>query len=377
LLSPRNAHIVYRVARVFSQANLGEMLSMAENRLLDGHQISSHRYDTSASPIARLCQREGGFTNWELQLRQNIVDFEGSNYRYQPIMGEEFKREATEFLDVIGRGWRQAVEQLALMRRNAEKASNNLRLVEKILIFLQFVDNDKQPEQVLEENQKQYILDFESAMRHFSRLFQLPVPDFSRVAQYQQSTETTANGTEHLRPSHAGFANDHERRQLLNRLKIPVPTRMGNPDTYLIQSDEYRKLVKILHWLSVFLNEKFGQSLNHLYYGSGICNRMSRYIISHPTIYVEPQKNVDSSSTIMVEHSLPPRIRLRLLGKKSVVHLITFLILLILFTNLPIAKTLLILFIFYLLYIFVICQRDLLRGRTGLEHLPEKLRRIR
>lgn len=102
----------------------------------------------------------------------------------------------------------------------------------------------------------------------------------------------------------------------------------GNPDLEPIRNYEVTFLVRTLHALSTFLNDKYGLEMASTYQGDSIRGRIFRQLLYPPTSFVKVTKmGTDKPPARELVH-LPPRVCLRLLAHKQFLGYLGFLLLL-------------------------------------------------
>uniref|UniRef100_A0A4W3IJ72 Sphingomyelin phosphodiesterase 4 n=1 Tax=Callorhinchus milii TaxID=7868 RepID=A0A4W3IJ72_CALMI len=95
LVSPRNALMVYRVAKVYSQPNLAELVSEAENLLLEPDHIHPSRQHRAYTPSALggsfLAPWQSPVPDASFRVKSHVYNLEGQNCDYKPMFGTEMR----------------------------------------------------------------------------------------------------------------------------------------------------------------------------------------------------------------------------------------------------------------------------------------------
>lgn len=90
----------------------------------------------------------------------------------------------------------------------------------------------------------------------------------------------------------------------------------GNPDTEPIRSYEFTFLVRVLHLLSCYLNDKYGLELQALYDGNDLVSHMARQLLQPPTSYTKVTKTGTIATAARKQCYLPARVCLRPLASR-------------------------------------------------------------
>jgi sphingomyelin phosphodiesterase 4 len=125
---------------------------------------------------------------------------------------------------------------------------------------------------------------------------------------------------------------------------------LGHPDLIPIRTDEFTLVVRLLHKLSIKINQKWGETISDFYHRTSPAGALCRQICAPPATYLEKSHD-DFGKRV---NRLPARIVLRPLASYRVIFYLClfFFVSLFIFGKSSLV-TLIILFFGYFLYISV------------------------
>merc|ERR1712135_222265 len=285
--------MLYRIAKVYSQKNLKEMIRTAENSLDDGVSTS----------------KSSGSSQMGITVRQFVNELENPSFVYLPL----FSQETISNILALLRAAAQAKTDLRSLQveSTAQKVAttgffNQLRQWFAVPSLLGTEENG--------EELKKTIGYLESASDQLAALFDVEVP-----VEPERCSSTGANVS--TSPSRTAVGDLTESSMFPSGVPLsPVRrydlTYRGNPDTKPICSYEVTFLVRMLHQISSNINEKFGADLEKSYNRSDFTGKVFRQVLAPPIAYQEVIKKYGTPQ--VVRKRLPPRVCLRLLANQQV-----------------------------------------------------------
>ncbi|XP_022096197.1 sphingomyelin phosphodiesterase 4-like isoform X2 [Acanthaster planci] len=320
LTGPKNAIVLFRVAKVFAQSNLAHILEEAERRLIEDYQ-------------APLRGRTGSFGSSFISplripsspdLGSQIAELEAPGFAYQPLFGDVVKLSINRLL--------QAVHQACITVSNMNYtpvANPN----EGFFSWLGLGDLTSGSQGSYGQHQLQD--DIAPADTHkLSGYLKLTVDYLCKV--FQVSAPSVAHdsvdggsgggvgGQENDLPPECinGKLTPRGRYQLMNGLRKFEITYQGDPDLQPIRSYENAFLVRKLHALSTSINETFSDKILELYHRPDFTGAVAKQFFHPPPVIPThkqtPKRSLSYSPTptraLDGRHHDRPRVSLRFLA---------------------------------------------------------------
>ncbi|KAG2471174.1 NSMA3 phosphodiesterase, partial [Polypterus senegalus] len=105
LVNPKNAQMVFRVAKVFSQTNLPEMIQKAELLFLEQEHVPHHRqHRILMSPTlggSFLSNRQSAITDSVFKVKSHVYSLEGQDSQYKEMFGIEVRTSVLRLAHLI------------------------------------------------------------------------------------------------------------------------------------------------------------------------------------------------------------------------------------------------------------------------------------
>lgn len=319
LTTPRNAHMLHRVTKVFAQPDLNIMLAEVEACLNDeasGFRSQGFSYDngypeTMPDVIATSSTVAAYGTKWNAILKQQLQELEGPHYEYTYLFDYKSGK-----IDTLIKMVLEATIASRVLLRWDEK--QRLRKNKGFLCTLRelFSSSIDTSEFTIEERKK-VVMYLETSLRNLCMFFKVPLPelpdlrdislqDLSLLVKPEynslyQLTDNSALGTERQSP----------RSVCAMRFRRAPISCEGDPDLQPVRSDELGPLVHLLHFIATQINHKYKDEMATLYYREDFFGRLCRQILCSPLVIKTYDKSVKTRFTPLVEHLLPPRLSLR------------------------------------------------------------------
>lgn len=338
LTSSKNALMLFRLAKVFSQQNLSYMIKEAEAYPFQAAESSSWSHGRSLlSPSIRnphnitfkhpLIELEPATSEHKTFTNQN------EQFEYIPLFSNATKSLIFQMLKVVIRAKEELTKIIDEEMFRFERASQASGFINSILSFFQMDDNFQTEDDKKLFNEKRKTQDhLDQALNRLAQVFEIPLSGFEfqnnddsindsnsflrrrNINSPIQNSEliSSVNGTPKLTPL--------GRERVLNKMYKPdVNIFEGNPDHQLVRSFEIAFLVQLTLFISSFINKKYGQQINDLYNDQGLLGIFFRHFITPPTTYIKIVRNGLYQPPNRQTEVLPPRINLRYLARKSVI----------------------------------------------------------
>uniref|UniRef100_G3N401 Sphingomyelin phosphodiesterase 4 n=1 Tax=Gasterosteus aculeatus aculeatus TaxID=481459 RepID=G3N401_GASAC len=116
LVNAKNALMVFRVAKVFSQPNLGEMIQKGEQLFLEPEHVLQHRqprgYLTPGQGGSFLSSRQRAATDLVFRVKSHVYALEGQDCQYKQMFGPELRGAVTKLIQIIAQA-RQTAKRIS------------------------------------------------------------------------------------------------------------------------------------------------------------------------------------------------------------------------------------------------------------------------
>nr|CAD7457012.1 unnamed protein product [Timema tahoe] len=314
LSSPKNAQMVSRVAKVFSQPNLKAMIREIESCL-----------DVPGNAMADPSRTMIGHNKWSTVVKQQMLDLEGVGFVYQPMFGQETRAQVLQFLMLL-REARQ-VAQSILAKHENERLNRSSGFFATLKDLWRSNDFD---DYTLEERRKT-VSCLDLSLELLANLFELDISQIPDVTVYknqtfdssfsaatpQRSSTLTPNRTRGASPKFYSGADSPSLciTPEMSRRNATKLTYERDPDLLPIRSSEIVFLVRLLHQYSCRLNELYSVEMVSLYHRQDFLGRLARQVLQ-PTQTIRTYDKSPGCYARLVETVLPPRISLRRLASK-------------------------------------------------------------
>ncbi|KAE8298910.1 Sphingomyelin phosphodiesterase 4 [Larimichthys crocea] len=126
LVNAKNALMVFRVAKVFAQPNLAEMIQKGEQFLLEPEHVLHHRqprgYLTPGQGGSFLSSRQRVVTDMVFRVKSHVYALEGQDCQYKQMFGTELRGAVMKLIQIIAQA-RQTAKRIS--DHSNEVAANN------------------------------------------------------------------------------------------------------------------------------------------------------------------------------------------------------------------------------------------------------------
>ncbi|XP_013394836.1 sphingomyelin phosphodiesterase 4 [Lingula anatina] len=317
LSSAKNAYMLFRVTKVFGLPNLRNMLEEAEHQMYESHHRLSRRgpqMDMGSSYLSH-----SNSVNTAAILSLQFAELEGPAFLYKPLFEEGTKKQIEYLLQQI----LHAKSTSSSTHKSSDGGGSGGLL--SWLGYGALVDyNATKFTQTgfPEEDQSKLVFHLEQAARNLCNLFQLSMESVETMATSvtPPNANSSANkfSTQSLPPdfieSPTGpVLTQLGKYQLMNGLRKFEISYQGNPDLQPIRSYECAPLVRILHQVSSFLNNKFSDKIQNYYTRDDMVGKMT-FILFSPPSEQKGKKSSFVASPTRTKDWTTPRISLRFLA---------------------------------------------------------------
>ncbi|KAL7294296.1 hypothetical protein TKK_0012311 [Trichogramma kaykai] len=294
LVAPKNAHMLFRVTKVFSQPFLAKILMEVEC-CLDDIALTRNR---------SACQ-------WTGTIRQQILELEGPTYQYTPMFSCENMQQIIHFLGAI----KQAHLTATSLVEALEKRRTGKRLLFSIWEF--FNGNENNSEDISLDDRKKVPVFLANAQMQLMEVFQLNADEIpeSAIAADQEYHESILS-TSFCHQSHFESSFDTTRPGVFvpiqdGRQNCRYIEYMGDLELQPVRSYENAFLVRFFYNFCSYINNKYQDHLCSAYSREDFFGRISRQILKPPSTVVQLPKRTPTGFSSGYEKNIPPHISLR------------------------------------------------------------------
>ncbi|XP_013146152.1 PREDICTED: sphingomyelin phosphodiesterase 4 isoform X2 [Papilio polytes] len=314
LTTYKNAVMLFRLGKVFSQQHLIPILWNLEKAMMDNTSSLQHSPDNSYNNIST----EHSYTyngislsKWVAIAKQSISELNvAANFEYSAIWSENKKPYMMEFVKKIHSAKLIAEKNVEEFNKRINQQQQGFWATVKHWLLIVNKDED---ELLFEEIKK--VPDYlNNCIHYFCNIF--GVNDNMLL-----SLET---GIEEVSQEDVSFDNTTNFAQSITNKLRSNPTSinyMGDPDLMPITSYENTILVRMFYQIATRLNEIYGEQFNAYWNRDDLCGYVSREVLQRPCSvqsYVRSAEGAGCSGrSRLLRRDLPARLSLRRLASHA------------------------------------------------------------
>ncbi|XP_055036416.1 sphingomyelin phosphodiesterase 4 isoform X1 [Misgurnus anguillicaudatus] len=330
LVNAKNALMVFRVAKVFVQPNLAEMIQKGEQLFLEPeHAILQRQNRVFLTPShggSFLSSRQPMGTDSVFKVKSHVYSLEGQDCQYKLMFGPDLRTIVLKLIQIIAQA-RQTAKRIS--DHSTEMAANNSFLswfsVGSTDLNNTFTGGEMDD---LGEGVKKTHEFLDKALDYLCRIFRLNAAQLSQLMENVVSAED--NGGSKQLPDCISSENglvltDLGRLQIINGLRRFEIEYQGDPELQPIRSYESAFLVRLLFQISAFINARLGDHMEALCSRQDVLGSVGRHYLKSSSVAVE-QRRKSPVTRQMRERPQRARLSLRVLASYR-----TLLILLLLY----------------------------------------------
>ncbi|XP_043523577.1 sphingomyelin phosphodiesterase 4 isoform X3 [Frieseomelitta varia] len=337
LIAPKNALMLFRITKVFSQPYLAKIIC----------EIESHMDDVGLS-------RSRVSTNqWASIVRQQILELEGPTYQYVLMFSMATISQVVCLLSTIKQAHLTATSLIDALEKKRKKRPFLLALWEF------FNGEDYSSDDISIEERRRVPVYLANAQQQLIEIFEIRVEDIPQVAieadqEYHESILSTSFCHQSqmdfsLDTSKPGiFVSDQKDRQTCKYIEY-----MGDPELQPVRSNECAFLVRNLYKFCTYINVKYRYKITQMYHQSNFLGNISRQILQSPTKVVKLPKRTQTGFSSGHEERIPPRLSLRPLANYNLLVIISLGTFIAWFTNYGVFMFFGFVFILWFVYIII------------------------
>ncbi|XP_055976666.1 sphingomyelin phosphodiesterase 4 isoform X2 [Sorex fumeus] len=371
LVSPKNALMVFRVAKVFAQPNLAEMIQKGEQLFLEPELVIPHRqhrlFTAPTFTGSFLSSWPPTVTDTSFKVKNHVYSLEGQDCKYTPMFGPEVRTLVLRLAQLITRAKQTA--------KSMSDQCGECHSSHPFLAWLGLFSTDTNgscPANDLDEMGQDSIRKtdeyLEKALEYLCQMFRLSEAQLAQLT-LALGTAQDENGKKQLPDCIVGedglILTPLGRYQIINGLRRFDIEYQGDSELQPIRSYEIAGLVRVLFRLSSAINHRFAGQMAALCSRADFLGSFCRYHLMEPGLadkhLLSPVGRAGVTSRVR-----GPRLSLRFLGSyRTLLSLLLTFFVASLFCVGPLPCTV-ILLLGYLLYAMAM---TLLTERGKLHHL--------
>ncbi|XP_075424572.1 sphingomyelin phosphodiesterase 4 isoform X3 [Ascaphus truei] len=352
LVSPKNALMVFRVAKVFSQPNLPEMIQKGEQLFLEPEHVLPHRqHRLLLSPSlggSFLSSWQPPITDASFKVKSHVYSLEGQDCQYMQMFGSEARNLVLRLAQMIAQA-KQTAKSISDHSLDASGSQSFLSWFGLSSPDLNGSYTGNDLDEVGYDSIRKTDEHLEKALSYLCHIFRLNSAQLTYLTVNFGSSQDE-NGRKQLPDcvvSEDGVSlTPLGRYQIINGLRRFDIEYQGDPELQPIRSYENATLVRLLFRLSTAINERFADRMGALCSREDFLGRFSRYHL----ISAAPPHTISPTTSHRPAEPPTPRVRLRFMASYRTLLFLVMLYVLAAFVSLGPASCTFCLLIGYLLY---------------------------
>ncbi|XP_030657239.1 sphingomyelin phosphodiesterase 4 isoform X3 [Nomascus leucogenys] len=319
LVSPKHALMVFRVAKVFAQPNLAEMIQKGEQLFLEPELVIPHRqhrlFTAPTFTGSFLSPWPPAVTDASFKVKSHVYSLEGQDCKYTPMFGPEARTLVLRLAQLITQAKHTAK---SISDQCAESPTGHSFL--SWLGFSSMDTNGSYTANDLDEMGQDSVRKtdeyLEKALEYLRQIFRLSEAQL-RQFTLALGTAQDENGKKQLPDCIVGedglMLTPLGRYQIINGLRRFEIEYQGDPELQPIRSYEIASLVRMLFRLSSAINHRFAGQMAALCSRDDFLGSLCRYHLTEPGLASRHLLSPVGRRQV-AGHTRGPRLSLRFLG---------------------------------------------------------------
>ncbi|XP_006902597.1 PREDICTED: sphingomyelin phosphodiesterase 4-like [Elephantulus edwardii] len=319
LISPKSALMVFRVAKVFAQPNLAEMIQRGEQLFLEPELVLPHRqhrmFMTPTFTGSFLSSWPPAITDTTFKVKSHVYSLEGQDCKYTPMFGPEVRTLVLRLAQLITQAKQTAK---SITDQSAESTAGR-----SFLCWLGFGPVDSSscyPANDLDDTGQDSVRKtdeyLEKALEYLCQIFRLSEAQLTQLT-LALGPAPEENGKKQLPDCIMGengpVLTPLGRYQIINGLRRFEIEYQGDSELQPIRSYEIASLVRLLFRLSSTINHRFSGQMAALCSRADFLGSFCRYHLTEPAL--ASRHRLSPLGRMHTTSQAPgPRLSLRFLG---------------------------------------------------------------
>ncbi|XP_049589626.1 sphingomyelin phosphodiesterase 4 isoform X2 [Syngnathus scovelli] len=287
LVNAKNALMLFRVAKVFCQPDLADMIHKAEQLFLEPELVPHHRqprgYLTPGQGGGFLSSRQRITTDAVFRVKSHVYALEGQDCQYKQMFGPELRAAVVRLIQVVAQA-RHTAKRISDRSCQAAASKSLLSWLtapsSDSSVGLCGVEADESNECLRKTHE---FLD--RALENLCTVFKLNQGQLTQLTANSTSSEDDGQ-SERLPDCVVGerglVLTDLGRMQIINGLRRFDIQFQGDPELQPIRSYENALLVRFLYWMSSLLNAQFEGPLTELCSRTDFAGHLCQHYLTSP-----------------------------------------------------------------------------------------------
>ncbi|KAM8916480.1 sphingomyelin phosphodiesterase 4 isoform 4-T4 [Spinachia spinachia] len=285
LVNAKNALMVFRVAKVFSQPNLDEMIQKGEQLFLEPEHVLQHRqprgYLTPGQGGSFLSSRQRAATDLVFRVKSHVYALEGQDCQYKQMFGCELRGAVMKLIQIIAQA-RQTAKRISDHSGEAAASSSFLSWFGMGTPDLNSTFSGAEPEESGECLKKTHEF-LDRALENLCQIFKLNQGQLAQLISNLGSSQDVGHCMQLpdcIQGENGLILTDLGRKQIISGLRRFDIQYQGDPELQPIRSYENALLVRLFYKISSLLNERFGGHMNAVCSRPDLLGRLGRHYLA-------------------------------------------------------------------------------------------------
>ncbi|XP_035486233.2 sphingomyelin phosphodiesterase 4 isoform X2 [Scophthalmus maximus] len=367
LVNAKNALMVFRVAKVFAQPNLADMIQKGEQLFLEPEHVLHHRqprgYLTPSQGGSFLSSRQKVVTDMVFRVKSHVYSLEGQDCQYKQMFGSDLRGAVMKLIQMIAQA-RQTAKRISDHASEVAASSSFMSWFGLGSSDLNNTFSGAEPEESGECLKKTHEF-LDRALENLCLIFKLNQGQLSQLISNLGSSQDDGNCRQLpdcVQGENGLILTDLGRRQIINGLRRFDLQYQGDPELQPIRSYENALLVRLFYRISSLVNERYGGHMSALCSRPDFLGRLGRHYLTDLNSTAATHHRQSPTSRRMLERSRQARLSLRPLASYRTILLLLLLYVFGALLSLgPVSSTLVIVAGGFLYGLFMTLFRDKLK----------------
>ncbi|XP_077299707.1 sphingomyelin phosphodiesterase 4 [Arctopsyche grandis] len=324
LTVPKNATMLFRLTKVFSQTNLVQLLMEVENSVacdIEPMPISESTLNNKSSHLlnssspgkldrTNSSKDSSNQQNWD---SIDVTDAITPN-QYRPLLLGGGRHMARDLLVYASQAYSESVEILKLREEQIKLQKRGIFSS----IYYWFAGDNNNDEMPLEEIKKVPVY-LSTSVSQLASIFSLDTNFPLNNESYFRNQNISGSFLNSSLPSREPVHNFNynvlmspkQAKDRINQIKY-----MGDPDLQPVKSFENAFLVRVLHQISSKMNEMYRREMEDTWNRGDVLGVLSKEVLVPPCV-IHTYSKSSTHDSMLIRQTLPPRISLRYLASHS------------------------------------------------------------
>ncbi|XP_075869271.1 sphingomyelin phosphodiesterase 4 isoform X2 [Nelusetta ayraudi] len=299
LLQSHNALTVLRVTKVFSHLNLAHFIQKAEQLFLEPEHVLHQHRQPRAAPSAGgagsylspsggsylspsyLSPRQRVMSDSVFRVKSHVYALEGQDCQYTQMFGAELRGSVMKLVQVVAQARHTATRMLEHSAAASSNSSSSGSLWWRLTAGL--LDAKEAESEDGEQSLRKTGEMLERALENLCHIFKLNQAQVSQLVSgldWSQDPGTSGQLPDCIQGENGLQLTELGRQQIISGLRRFDIQYQGDPELQPIRSFENGALVRLLYWLSCWINHQLHGPMVALCSRPDLLGRLGRYYLT-------------------------------------------------------------------------------------------------